>query len=35
MRQSDFEGTKDIAPLGERAGIVLKVLMVFNEGKRR
>jgi hypothetical protein len=36
MRRYDLGGVRDIAPLGERAEIVLKALqMIFNEWKGR
>ena len=36
MRRSYYGRARDIAPLGERAGIILKALhMVFNERNRR
>ena len=36
MRRSDFGGVRDVAPFGEKAGIVLKPPeMVFNERKER
>jgi hypothetical protein len=36
MRRCDLEGARDIAPLGEKAGVSLKAPeMVFNERKGR